>query len=193
MINSVRNTVLAILNKNNYGYISPSDFNLFAKQAQLDIFDDYFYQYNQLINQENARLVGTGYADIRKGYEEVDSPFENNEEEIDKIQNYSENSNLSNFNLPTYSIDNYEKDKRSEVDIDRFKKIAQSLEKHCETITDLIKIHNEKIVEQMHVEQQLFEKINPFKQNNIDDKVETYQESILWAREKFNMLKNKAN
>tara|TARA_Y100001938_G_C8054200_1_gene413539 strand:+ start:567 stop:1298 length:732 start_codon:yes stop_codon:yes gene_type:complete len=71
MINSVRNTVLAILNKNNYGYISPSDFNLFAKQAQLDIFDDYFYQYNQLINQENARLVGTGYADIRKGYEEV--------------------------------------------------------------------------------------------------------------------------
>ena len=71
MINSVRNTVLAILNKNNYGYISPQDFNLFAKQAQLDIFDDYFYQYNQLINQENARLVGTGYADIRKGYEEV--------------------------------------------------------------------------------------------------------------------------
>ena len=71
MINSVRNTVLAILNKNNYGYISPSDFNLFAKQAQLDIFDDYFYQYNQLINKENARLVGTGYADIRKGYEEV--------------------------------------------------------------------------------------------------------------------------
>ena len=36
MINSVRNTVLAIINKNNYGYISPSDFNLFAKQAQLE-------------------------------------------------------------------------------------------------------------------------------------------------------------
>tara|TARA_R110001592_G_scaffold77101_1_gene232338 strand:+ start:340 stop:1071 length:732 start_codon:yes stop_codon:yes gene_type:complete len=71
MINSVRNTVLAILNKNNYGYISPQDFNLFAKQAQLDIFDDYFYQYNQLINQENARVSGTGYANITKGYEEV--------------------------------------------------------------------------------------------------------------------------
>ena len=69
MINSVRNTVLAILNKNNYGYISPGDFNLYAKQAQLDIFDDYFYQYNQLINQENARLSGTGYADVAKGYE----------------------------------------------------------------------------------------------------------------------------
>ena len=71
MINSVRNTVLSILNKNNYGYISPSDFNLFAKQAQLDIFEDYFYQYNYQLNKENARASGTGYADITKGYEEV--------------------------------------------------------------------------------------------------------------------------
>ena len=75
MINSVRNTILAILNKNNYGYISPADFNLFAKQAQLDIFDDYFYQYNQLINKENARMSGSGYADVRKGYEEVIDMF----------------------------------------------------------------------------------------------------------------------
>ena len=43
MINSVRNTVLAIINKNNYGYLSPNDFNLFAKQAQLDLFDEYFF------------------------------------------------------------------------------------------------------------------------------------------------------
>ncbi len=71
MINSVRNTVLSVLNKNNYGYLSPSDFNLFAKQAQLDIFDSYFYQYNYQIMKENARQSGTGYADIRKGYEEV--------------------------------------------------------------------------------------------------------------------------
>ena len=71
MINSVRNTVLSVLNKNNYGYLSPSDFNLFAKQAQLDLFDNYFYQYNYQIMKENARQSGTGYADIRKGYEEV--------------------------------------------------------------------------------------------------------------------------
>jgi hypothetical protein len=75
MINSVRNTVLAILNKNNYGYISPQDFNLFAKQAQLDIFEDYFYQYNYQLNKENKRLSGTGYADITKGYEEVINTF----------------------------------------------------------------------------------------------------------------------
>jgi len=75
MINSVRNTVLAIINKNNYGYISPADFNLFAKQAQLDLFDEYFANYNQQINEENARVSGTGYADIKKSYEEVIDTF----------------------------------------------------------------------------------------------------------------------
>ena len=75
MINSVRNTVLSILNKNNYGYISPADFNLFAKQAQLDIFEDYQYQYNYQVNSENARKSGTGLADIKKGYEEVINSF----------------------------------------------------------------------------------------------------------------------
>ena len=71
MINSVRNTVLAIVNKNNYGYISPGDFNLFAKQAQLDLFDESFFNYNEQVNEENARLSGTGYANIKLGYEEV--------------------------------------------------------------------------------------------------------------------------
>ena len=72
MINEVRNAVLAFLNKNNYGYISPQDFNLYAKQAQLDIFEDLFYQYNYQINKENARQSGTGYADIKKGYKTMD-------------------------------------------------------------------------------------------------------------------------
>ena len=66
-INEVRNTVLAIANKNNYGYISPQDFNLYAQQAQMDMYEDYFYQYNNWINRENARSSGTGYADIVKG------------------------------------------------------------------------------------------------------------------------------
>ena len=47
MINSVRNTVLAVANKQNFGYISPGDFNLYAKQAQLDICENYFYRYNE--------------------------------------------------------------------------------------------------------------------------------------------------
>ena len=74
-INEVRNTVLAIANKNNYGYISPQDFNLYAKQAQIDLFEDYFYSYNNWINKENNRTAGTGYADITKGLLEVMDSF----------------------------------------------------------------------------------------------------------------------
>jgi hypothetical protein len=64
MINEVRNTVLSVLNKNNYGYISPSDFNLYATNAQMEIFEDYFSSYNKAINMENARSAGSDYAEI---------------------------------------------------------------------------------------------------------------------------------
>ena len=75
MINSVRNTVLAVANKQNFGYISPNDFNLYAKQAQIDIFEDYFYRYNEWINKQNSRVSGIGYADIVKNLEEVVDTF----------------------------------------------------------------------------------------------------------------------
>jgi len=75
MINSVRNTVFSVLNKNNYGYISPQDFNLFAKQAQLEIFENYFTDYNTSINKENARVSGTEYANATKGIEESIDTF----------------------------------------------------------------------------------------------------------------------
>lgn len=92
MINSVRNTVLAVANKENYGYITPSDFNLYAKQAQLDIFEEYFYRYNEWVSKQNARVSGSGYADVVKNLEEV-------------IDTFSSISSLaydtSRFNLPT--------------------------------------------------------------------------------------------
>lgn len=64
MINQVRNTVLSVLNKNNYGYISPSDFNLYAENAQMELFEEYFSNYNKAINIENARQAGSDYAEI---------------------------------------------------------------------------------------------------------------------------------
>lgn len=70
MINSVRNTVMSVLNKNNYGYLSPADFNLFAKQAQLELFEDYFFQLNYQINKENFRQSGIGLADITQQIKE---------------------------------------------------------------------------------------------------------------------------
>jgi hypothetical protein len=75
MINSVRNTVLSVLNKNNYGYISPSDFNQYALQAQMEFFDEYFSSYNKIINAENARMSGTDFAHVSKTIAEVLDTF----------------------------------------------------------------------------------------------------------------------
>jgi hypothetical protein len=46
-IDTVYQRVLAIANKEQRGYISPQEFNLFANQAQMDIFEQYFYDINQ--------------------------------------------------------------------------------------------------------------------------------------------------
>jgi len=75
MINSVRNTVLTILNKNNYGYISPSDFNLLAQNAQMELYEEYYSNYNKVINAENTRTSGTEYADVKKPMAEVLEQF----------------------------------------------------------------------------------------------------------------------
>lgn len=75
MINEVRNSVLSILNKNNYGYISPSDFNLFAQNAQMEIWEEYFSSYNKIINTENQRASGTDYADIESPMAETLETF----------------------------------------------------------------------------------------------------------------------
>jgi hypothetical protein len=89
MINDVRNIVLSILNKENRGYVTPSEFNLYAKQAQLDIFENYTFLYSNAINKQNARLHGEGYTDIPKNIGEV-------------IDSFSERSVLSYSGLTGY-------------------------------------------------------------------------------------------
>jgi hypothetical protein len=60
-VNTVYSRVLAISNKEQRGYITPQEFNIFANQAQMDIFEQYFYDLNQFL-----RLPGnsTGHADM---------------------------------------------------------------------------------------------------------------------------------
>ena len=126
--------------------------------------------------------------------EDVDNSYENNEVESYTETTLSSNNNFTNFNLPTPSKETSERDTVSDVDIDRFKNIAQSLEKHCEKISNLIKIHDQKLEEQAVVDKKLFEKINLIKNKNHNDtEVETIEDSLLWARKKFDMLKNKAS
>ena len=47
-VDTVYQKVLAIANKEQRGYITPQEFNLFANQAQVDIFGQYFYDLNRL-------------------------------------------------------------------------------------------------------------------------------------------------
>ena len=42
-VDTIYQRVLAAANKEQRGYITPQEFNLFANQAQMDIFDQYFY------------------------------------------------------------------------------------------------------------------------------------------------------
>lgn len=77
MIDSVRSTVLSIINKDNRGYITPFEFNLFAKQAQLEIFEGMFYTYSNSVNKQNAHMHNNGYADIPKQIEEAIDTFSN--------------------------------------------------------------------------------------------------------------------
>ena len=60
-VDTVYQRVLGILNKEQRGYVTPQEFNLFANQAQLDIFEQYFYDINQF-----GRLAGnsTEYSDM---------------------------------------------------------------------------------------------------------------------------------
>jgi len=42
-IDTIYQRVLAVANKEQRGYITPQEFNLYANQAQMDIFEQYFY------------------------------------------------------------------------------------------------------------------------------------------------------
>lgn len=66
MINTVRNAVLALLNKHNYGYLAPGDFNMYAKLAQLDMFRHLFDRYNEILLKENLRESGIEYAGLNE-------------------------------------------------------------------------------------------------------------------------------
>ncbi len=56
-VNEVYKSVLAILNKEQRGYIPPAEFNSLATQVQKEIFNSYFPDGNQLnrANQQNIQ------------------------------------------------------------------------------------------------------------------------------------------
>ncbi len=71
-VDTVYQRVQAILNKENRGYISPQEFNLFANQAQLEIFEQYFFDLNQY---ERLPKKDTEYSNLVKIINERISKF----------------------------------------------------------------------------------------------------------------------
>jgi len=78
-VDRVYQKVLALANKEQRGYITPQEFNLFADHAQMDIFEQYFYDLEQ-------RQRGTGneldYADMVTNLEEKISIFEIHDQSV---------------------------------------------------------------------------------------------------------------
>jgi len=72
-IDTVYQRVLNIANKEQRGYITPQEFNLFANQAQMDIFEQYFYDLNQF-----SRIQGNDstYSDMVSILQEKIDVFE---------------------------------------------------------------------------------------------------------------------
>lgn len=84
MINSVRNTVLNIINKDNNGFITPEEFNSFAKQAQLELFQQYFYDFQKAKISDMKGLETSGYSDITKQIDQTIDFFSRN---VDLVYN----------------------------------------------------------------------------------------------------------
>ena len=76
-VNTVYQTVLLILNKEQRGYITPNEFNKIATQVQLEIFEQYFEDLNQ-------QLRNPGYED------EYADRVDNIEEKISIFKQYAD-------------------------------------------------------------------------------------------------------
>ena len=75
-VDTVYQRVLALANKEQRGYITPQEFNLYANQAQMEIFEQYFYDTNQF-----KRVPGNDseYYDMVDLIDEKLYPFKKND------------------------------------------------------------------------------------------------------------------
>ena len=78
-VDRVYQKVLALANKEQRGYITPQEFNLFADHAQMEIFEQYFYDLEQFerdvssdvdsLIQQKIQMFEKSYGAIVYGYE----------------------------------------------------------------------------------------------------------------------------
>ena len=92
-VNTVYQTVLMILNKEQRGYMTPTEFNTVATQVQLEIFEKYFDDLNQQLRVPQA---DTDYADRQENIDEKLAIFKTFGDAT-----YTTVGGLSYFVLPT--------------------------------------------------------------------------------------------
>lgn len=71
-INHVYRTVLAFLNKEQRGFLTPEQFNRFAKMAQEELVEEAYYEYNRAVERENVRGSHQEYNLVYKLREKLD-------------------------------------------------------------------------------------------------------------------------
>jgi len=93
-VDRIYQRVLTLANKEQRGYITPQEFNILANQAQMDIFEQYFYDLNQF-----RRVPGndTIHADMVDILEEKISVFEQTGLIILNLDGEGQLSGLGNF------------------------------------------------------------------------------------------------
>jgi len=64
MIDLIYKTLLTIINKENQGYVSPTEFNLMLNNVIQEIFRSYFEDENRDKNKENRGLTNRGYSHL---------------------------------------------------------------------------------------------------------------------------------
>jgi len=73
-IDRVYQTVLSIVNKEGFDYITPQEFNLLANQAQIEIFEEYF---QDAMRTNQGAMDDGDYTDSMRNMEEKISFFDN--------------------------------------------------------------------------------------------------------------------
>ena len=86
-INTVYKAVLAIANREQRGYITPQEFNILANQAQMDLFEQYFYDISQL---QRRKGNSTEHSDMLHILEEKLAPFRINNQSLTAAALYTD-------------------------------------------------------------------------------------------------------
>ena len=98
-VDTVYQKVLALANKEQRGYITPQDFNLFANQAQMEIFEQYFYDTNIARKSQGNDTV---YADVDEMLEEKIQIFDDQDDSTAIAAYGTPGTNSSIKSLPDY-------------------------------------------------------------------------------------------